>query len=154
MYGQVETLQRYFDACAELNQKNGGTLDLGDGLKPIDFKVTEENLFALSICLWMVFDRVNQSHFEQQPLVFWPHYNIALILLTKEMKVGRRKSTKKLNDDGRQRIYISKSNRMWMLSKWPISVRSRICSFVKVLVQWATLTSEALDLFSLHLVLQ
>ncbi|KAG4078758.1 hypothetical protein HA402_015348 [Bradysia odoriphaga] len=38
LYGQVETLQRYFDACAELNQKNGSTLDLGDGLKPIDFK--------------------------------------------------------------------------------------------------------------------
>lgn len=30
---------RYFDACGEINQKLGTTLDLGDGLRPIDFKV-------------------------------------------------------------------------------------------------------------------
>lgn len=37
LYGQIETLQRYFDS---LHLKNGDNnpLDLGDGLKPIDFK--------------------------------------------------------------------------------------------------------------------
>lgn len=35
-------LIRYFDACAELNQESGSTLELGDGLKPIDFKVNSK----------------------------------------------------------------------------------------------------------------
>ncbi|XP_068148403.1 ceramide transfer protein [Drosophila tropicalis] len=38
LYGQIDTLQRYFDACSELNKSNTQPLDLGDGLKPIDFK--------------------------------------------------------------------------------------------------------------------
>lgn len=38
LFGQIETLQRYFDACAEINKSTGKPLDLGDGLKPIDFK--------------------------------------------------------------------------------------------------------------------
>ncbi|KAH8365518.1 hypothetical protein KR093_001639, partial [Drosophila rubida] len=38
LFGQIETLQRYFDACSELNKSNAQPLDLGDGLKPIDFK--------------------------------------------------------------------------------------------------------------------
>lgn len=38
LYGQIETLQRYFDACAELHKDEGKPFDLGDGLKPIDFK--------------------------------------------------------------------------------------------------------------------
>lgn len=38
LFGQIETLQRYFDACSELNKGNSQPLDLGDGLKPIDFK--------------------------------------------------------------------------------------------------------------------
>ncbi|KAH8302606.1 hypothetical protein KR044_008783 [Drosophila immigrans] len=38
LFGQIETLQRYFDACSELNKSNVQPLDLGDGLKPIDFK--------------------------------------------------------------------------------------------------------------------
>lgn len=29
---------RYFDACAENGQKNGNALELGDGLRSIDFK--------------------------------------------------------------------------------------------------------------------
>lgn len=40
LFVQIETLQRYFDACSELNKSNAQPLDLGDGLKPIDFKVT------------------------------------------------------------------------------------------------------------------
>ncbi len=66
LYGQVETLQRYFDACAELNQKDGGTLDLGDGLKAIDFKVYKKMTFFLvydlhfSKLLEMFFFRVNR----------------------------------------------------------------------------------------------
>ncbi|KAL7732087.1 hypothetical protein ACLKA6_015848 [Drosophila palustris] len=38
LFGQIETLQRYFDACSELNKNNAQPLDLGDGLKPIDFR--------------------------------------------------------------------------------------------------------------------
>ncbi|EDW17219.1 uncharacterized protein Dmoj_GI16626, isoform A [Drosophila mojavensis] len=38
LFVQIETLQRYFDACSELNKANAQPLDLGDGLKPIDFK--------------------------------------------------------------------------------------------------------------------
>ncbi|EDV95930.1 ceramide transfer protein isoform X1 [Drosophila grimshawi] len=38
LFIQIETLQRYFDACSELNKSNAQPLDLGDGLKPIDFK--------------------------------------------------------------------------------------------------------------------
>ncbi|XP_017486282.1 PREDICTED: collagen type IV alpha-3-binding protein-like [Rhagoletis zephyria] len=38
LFGQIETLQRYFDACADINKTTGKSLDLGDGLKPIDFK--------------------------------------------------------------------------------------------------------------------
>ncbi|XP_034110575.1 ceramide transfer protein isoform X1 [Drosophila albomicans] len=38
LFGQIETLQRYFDACSEVNKTNSQPLDLGDGLKPIDFK--------------------------------------------------------------------------------------------------------------------
>lgn len=38
LFGQIETLQRYFDACADINKSTGKPLDLGDGLKPIDFK--------------------------------------------------------------------------------------------------------------------
>ncbi|XP_023301176.2 ceramide transfer protein isoform X1 [Lucilia cuprina] len=38
LFGQIETLQRYFDACAEANKGTDIPLDLGDGLKPIDFK--------------------------------------------------------------------------------------------------------------------
>lgn len=38
LFGQIETLQRYFDACSELNKNNAQPLDLGDGLKSIDFK--------------------------------------------------------------------------------------------------------------------
>lgn len=53
---------RYFDACAELNQKNGGTLDLGDGLKPIDFKVNPQSVSFASYCYkkYMNACRVNQ----------------------------------------------------------------------------------------------
>ncbi|XP_060660287.1 ceramide transfer protein isoform X1 [Drosophila nasuta] len=38
LFSQIETLQRYFDACSEVNKTNSQPLDLGDGLKPIDFK--------------------------------------------------------------------------------------------------------------------
>ncbi|XP_073840208.1 ceramide transfer protein isoform X1 [Musca autumnalis] len=38
LFGQIETLQRYFDACADINKGMDKPLDLGDGLKPIDFK--------------------------------------------------------------------------------------------------------------------
>ncbi|XP_050333096.1 ceramide transfer protein isoform X1 [Bactrocera neohumeralis] len=38
LFGQIETLQRYFDACVDVNKLTGKPLDLGDGLKPIDFK--------------------------------------------------------------------------------------------------------------------
>lgn len=45
LFGQIETLQRYFDACAE--QKivlNGGALpaklEFSDAIKPIDFRVS------------------------------------------------------------------------------------------------------------------
>ncbi|XP_030372401.1 collagen type IV alpha-3-binding protein isoform X2 [Scaptodrosophila lebanonensis] len=38
LFGQIETLQRYFDACSEINKSNSTPLDLGDGLKAIDFK--------------------------------------------------------------------------------------------------------------------
>ncbi|EDX09673.1 GD13006 [Drosophila simulans] len=38
LFGQIETLQRYFDACSEVNKNNAQPLDLGDGLKSIDFK--------------------------------------------------------------------------------------------------------------------
>ncbi|KAH8380211.1 hypothetical protein KR009_009492 [Drosophila setifemur] len=38
LFTQIETLQRYFDACSELNKNNAQPLDLGDGLKSIDFK--------------------------------------------------------------------------------------------------------------------
>lgn len=38
LYGQIETLQRYFDSCAQINEKEQIPLDLGDGLKPIDFR--------------------------------------------------------------------------------------------------------------------
>lgn len=51
---------RYFDACAEINQKDGrvgSKLDLGDGLKPVDFKVNtfvlvrerEYNIFHMNV---------------------------------------------------------------------------------------------------------
>ncbi|XP_037933868.1 ceramide transfer protein [Teleopsis dalmanni] len=38
LFGQIETLQRYFDACVDINKDTGKPLDLGDGLNPIDFK--------------------------------------------------------------------------------------------------------------------
>lgn len=40
LFGQIDTLQKYFDACAEHAIKNDNTksLDLGDTLRPIDFK--------------------------------------------------------------------------------------------------------------------
>ncbi|XP_013110962.2 ceramide transfer protein isoform X1 [Stomoxys calcitrans] len=38
LFGQIEMLQRYFDACADINKDMEKPLDLGDGLKPIDFK--------------------------------------------------------------------------------------------------------------------
>lgn len=52
LFGQIDTLQRYFDACAELSQQTDGMnnattiggqagtggLELGGDLRPIDFK--------------------------------------------------------------------------------------------------------------------
>lgn len=32
-------MNRYFDACLDVNKLTEKSLDLGDGLKPIDFKV-------------------------------------------------------------------------------------------------------------------
>lgn len=50
LFVQIETLQRYFDACSELNKSNAQPLDLGDGLKPIDFKVTSLNILP-QVCV-------------------------------------------------------------------------------------------------------
>lgn len=40
LFGQIETLQKYFDACAEHSLKNDNIkpIDLGDTLRPIDFR--------------------------------------------------------------------------------------------------------------------
>lgn len=46
VYNAPLTGFRYFDACAEVNQNDKTPLDLGDGLKPIDFKV---NHFSATI---------------------------------------------------------------------------------------------------------
>uniref|UniRef100_A0A1B0CDI2 Uncharacterized protein n=1 Tax=Lutzomyia longipalpis TaxID=7200 RepID=A0A1B0CDI2_LUTLO len=66
LYGQIETLQRYFDACAEINgQKDGQPLEMVDGLRPIDFKgeaitfraTTSGVLTTLQHCLEVIAQR-------------------------------------------------------------------------------------------------
>ncbi|XP_059620704.1 ceramide transfer protein-like isoform X1 [Phlebotomus argentipes] len=66
LYGQIETLQRYFDACAEINgQRDGQPLEMVDGLRPIDFKgeaitfraTTAGVLSTLQHCLEMIAQR-------------------------------------------------------------------------------------------------
>lgn len=55
---------RYFDSCADINQKDGTTLDLGDGLRPIDFKGESITFKATSIgvlqTLQHCLDMINQ----------------------------------------------------------------------------------------------
>lgn len=38
LFGQIETLQQYFDACAEAKEGND-RIELADGLSLVDFKV-------------------------------------------------------------------------------------------------------------------
>lgn len=58
-------MKRYFDACAELNPNEGAPLELGDGLRPIDFKgesitfraTTSGVLTTLQHCLDIIVQR-------------------------------------------------------------------------------------------------
>lgn len=68
LFGQIETLQRYFDACADINLKddNCKPFDMGvDGKRPIDFKgeaitfreTTSGVLITLQHCLDIITQR-------------------------------------------------------------------------------------------------
>jgi len=88
LFGQIETLQRYFDACSEVNKNNAQPLDLGDGLKSIDFKV--KWITYWEICAKYTLDilRGNPSRFGPPRPACLPPCSIALKSSPRAMSHG------------------------------------------------------------------